>query len=299
MIPLSVHRLAERQHGVFHTRQVRRMVTPESIRSAARRGRLVRVRPHVFRFAGTPATWRQSVLAAVLVAGDDAVASHTTAAALWGLDGFVAGPSRSLHVTVPRGKRPSLDQVQVHSTTLGPGCHRRVVDRIAVTGVARTLCDLDGHVSDHRLARIVDDALMRKAASITVLAEVHAELRRGSRRSRGMARILADRGAEWDDAESPGEARLVRWLVGAGLPRPVQQHAVDGYRVDLAYPDHGVFIEYDGFDPHSTRSRFDRDRRRANHLALHAGVTLLRFTSASTREEVVRDVTAARRRPAA
>ena len=291
-----IHAIAERQHGVFHTRQARGLVTEEAIRSAVRARRLESVRPHVFRFLGTPSTWHQVVLAAVLVGGDRAVASHATAAALWGLAGLRSGSSRAIHVTVPRGVRPVLDDMHLHTTRFGPGCHRQVVDRIAVTDIARTLCDLDGRLPDWRLARVVDDALMRKLVAIRLLAEVHAELRRGSRRSQGMARILAERGAEWDDADSPGEARLVRWLVGAGLPPPVQQLAVDGYRVDLAYPDEGVFIEYDGFDPHSTRSRFDHDRRRANHLALRRGVTVLRYTSASTRDEVVGEVTAARAR---
>jgi very-short-patch-repair endonuclease len=285
-----LHPIAERQHGVFHTRQARTLVTPEAIRSAVRAGHLETVRPHVFRFRGAASTWRQCVQAAVLAAGDHAVASHVTAAALWGLDRFRSGSATAIHVTVPRGERPRLEGVHLHTTRLGPACHQSTADRIAVTDVARTLCDLDGDLSEWRLARAVDDALMLRLVRIDVLAEVHAELRRGSRRSRGMARILAERGAEWDDAESPGEARLVRWLVAAGLPRPVQQHSVDGFRVDLAYPELGVFIEYDGFDPHSTRTRFDHDRRRANHLALRPGATILRFTSASTQEEVVRDV---------
>jgi very-short-patch-repair endonuclease len=292
----ALHALAERQHGIVHIRQARGLASIGAVRSAVRRGVLVEVRPHVYRFAGTPSTWHQAALAAVLVAGDDAVASHATAAALLGFEGFRPGSRTPLHVTVPRGRQPPIDQVAVHTTQLGPGCHRQVVARITVTDAARTLCDLDGHVPDWRLERVVDDALMRKLVSIGVLAEGHAELRRGSRRSRAMHAILAERGGEWDDAESPGEARLVRWLVAAGLPRPVQQHEVDGYRVDLAYPDLDLYIEYDGFDPHSTRTRFDRDRRRGNRLALRTGATVLRFTSSSTREEVIRDVTAARER---
>ncbi len=59
-----------------------------------------------------------------------------------------------------------------------------------------------------------------------------------------------------------------------------------------------MFLEYDGFEAHRTRTAFDGDRRRAHALALVAGATVLRFTSASTREEVVRDVTAALERAA-
>jgi very-short-patch-repair endonuclease len=295
----SLRELGERQLGLVTTRDVREHLTRERARTAERRGWLVRVRPHVYRFAGARPSWHQSVLAAILVAGPDAVASHGTAAAVWRLAGFPATSATAIDITVPRGRRPQLAGLRLHQTTIGPGCHRSAVDFVPVTDVARTLCDLDGAVPVARLGRIVDDALTRKLVTIRELAETYGELRRGSRRSRAMGRVLAERGAEWDDADSPREARLVRWLTDAGLPPPVQQHAVDGYRVDLAYPVHGVFIEYDGFDPHASRTTFDHDRRRQNVLTLRAGATVLRFTSASTREEVVRDVTAALRHAAA
>jgi very-short-patch-repair endonuclease len=290
---------AEQQLGLVTSEQLHEELHWRAARKAIEGGWLVEVRRRVYRIAGTKPTWHQSVRAALLVAGDDALASHVTAAALWGIEGFRANSSTPIHLTVPRGRRPALGGLHVHQTLLGPGCHREVVDDVPVTNPARTLCDLDGVVPAARLGWIVDDALMRRLVTIGELAETHAELRRGSRRSRAMARVLSERGAEWDDADSPGEARLVRWLRAAGLPAPVQQHEVDGYRVDLAYPDHGVLIEYDGFDAHSTRTRFDHDRKRGNRLALRPGATVLRYTSASTQEEVVRDVTAALRRAAA
>jgi very-short-patch-repair endonuclease len=92
------------------------------------------------------------------------------------------------------------------------------------------------------------------------------------------------------------EARLVRWIVGAGLPRPVQQHRVDvggrSYRLDVAYPSLLVGIEYDGWAAHAPRSAFDRDRARQNPLEI-LGWLILRYTSASTREDVIGDVRAA------
>jgi very-short-patch-repair endonuclease len=291
--------LAERQHGLVTTRDISELLTRERGRSAERLGWLIEVRPHVYRLSGAQPTWKQAVMAAVLVAGRHAVASHVTAAALWRLPGFPAGSATPIEVTVPRGRRPQLDEIAVHQTIIGPGCHAARVDRVPVTDAARTLCDLDGVVSRDVLGGLVDDALMRKLVTIAALNETFAELRQGSRRSRGMARVLAERGVEWDDADSPPEARLVRWLVEAGLPQPVQQERIDRFRVDLAYPGRGVFIEYDGFDAHVTRTAFDHDRRRGNALALRPGAIVLRFTSSSTREEVVRDVTAALERTAA
>ncbi len=279
----GLHPLAERQHGIFHIRQIDRLATIGAVRSAARRGDLVSVRRHVFRFAGTPATWQQSVLAAVLVAGEAAVASHATAAALWGLEGFRCGSSTAIHVTVPRGRHGSIDEVRVHTTRLGPGCHRRVVDRIAVTGVARTLCDLDGEVPDWRLARIVDDALIRRLVAIGVVAEVHAELRRGSRRSQGMARILAERGAEWDDAESPGEARLaLAGRLGAAETGPAaRRRRLPGRpRLSRARGAHRVRRVRRGLHPEPLRRRppsgqpagvADRRDRAALHVVVDPG----------------------------
>jgi very-short-patch-repair endonuclease len=63
-------------------------------------------------------------------------------------------------------------------------------------------------------------------------------------------------------------------------------------RVDLAYPDLLIGIEYDGWDSHRVRSAFDDDRARQNPLEI-LGWLILRYTSASTRASVVDEVTAA------
>jgi len=87
--------------------------------------------------------------------------------------------------------------------------------------------------------------------------------------------------------------------VAAGLPRPVQQHKlrVNGrtIRIDLAYPELRIAIEYDGWEYHSTRGAFDRDRARANELEL-LGWTVLRFTSKSSDTTMVRTIRTAIRR---
>ncbi len=91
---------------------------------------------------------------------------------------------------------------------------------------------------------------------------------------------------------------VLRWLLlEAGLPRPVLQHVVhDGGgrflgRVDLAWPEQRVAVEFDG-DVHRDRRVFVDDLRRQNGLVL-AGWTVLRFTSADVlgRPEAVVRVT--------
>jgi very-short-patch-repair endonuclease len=80
-------------------------------------------------------------------------------------------------------------------------------------------------------------------------------------------------------AESPMETRLRLLLVLAGLPMPVTQFEVPGARarLDLAYPELKLAIEYDG-DQHRERDQFRRDVARLNRLRL-LGWTVLRFTA--------------------
>ncbi len=83
-------------------------------------------------------------------------------------------------------------------------------------------------------------------------------------------------------AESAMETRLRLVLLAGGLPRPVAQLKVfDGQRfvarLDFAYPDAMLAIEYDG-DHHRDRITFRFDLERQNELRV-LGWTVLRFTA--------------------
>jgi hypothetical protein len=80
-------------------------------------------------------------------------------------------------------------------------------------------------------------------------------------------------------AESPMETRLRIRLVGSGLPSPAVQYPVldeHGFvlaRVDLAYPESKLAIEYDGA-LHFNRHRAELDRQRDAILASHGWETV-------------------------
>lgn len=111
----------------------------------------------------------------------------------------------------------------------------------------------------------------------------------------------AKRARELSDplAESSPESRLRLALVLAGLA-PVSQHVVTDSRgavvgrVDLAFPEHRIAIEYDGWAAHQRGDAFRRDRQRQNALVA-AGWRVLRFTAEDLRrlDVVVRQVRAA------
>jgi very-short-patch-repair endonuclease len=133
--------------------------------------------------------------------------------------------------------------------------------------------------------------------TVRQLARVDSTLRhRGRRRSTVMRDILERRLPGYEPGESAPERRIADLLVHSGLPAPTLQHRMRvggrALRIDLAYPEAGIAIEYDGWSVHSTRSAFDRDRARANDLVL-LGIQVLRFTSASTDAQIVETVEAA------
>ncbi len=257
-------------------------------------GRLERVRRGVYRIAGLPTTWHQHLLAALL-ATPASRASHRSAARLFGFPGF---DDDVLEITVKGRQRSRPAGVIVHDTQVVGPVHGDVVDGIPTMSAARTLCDLTAVARPWMVERAVDDALRRGVTTVDTLAQVFATLdARGRRRSGVMREILRWRELGVQPGDSAPEARVAR----ASRRAPASRDPNSSTRfapvgaptgLDLAYPHARLAIEYDGWDFHSTREAFDRDRARANDLEL-VGWRILRFTSRSTDEVIVGTVRAA------
>jgi hypothetical protein len=219
-------------------------------------------------------------LAAVLLtAPATAVASHLTAAAMWGLQ--VPLQDRDDHridITVPgRTRSESRRDRRVHRLPLeGDDVTTRWAQ--PVTSPARTWRDLAGILEPAALLAVTDQVVARHCPP----SELERQLtRRPTGRGSARARVvlpLAD-----PRAESPMES-VLRWLVHvAGLPRPELQVDIRDSggsigRADMAWPDRRLIVEFDG-DLHRDRDVFVKDLRRQNRLVT-AGWTVLRFTSA-------------------
>lgn len=268
----ALARLARRQHGLLTLAQLQAAgVSVDQRKRRVRSGRWLAVAPGVVAVAGTAATWRQRTLAAVLAAGPGAVASHTTAAALFGLS---CCPFRGVEITVVRGRSHRSRLARVHETLVLPSGDITAIDRIPVTRPARTLVDLAGSVSRSVLEEAVDDALVRRLTTLARLEERAAALAGSGRPGTALLRTVL---ATWNDGALPeevAEMRLVRRLVAHGLPAPVRQHTVrDGAgravaRVDLAYPAERIALELDGFRWHGTPRAHGRDASRRRRLAV-------------------------------
>jgi len=272
-----IARLASRQHGCFSRAQVHAAgLTDRMIATQLASGRWVGLAAGVYRLAGVPVTWRQRALAACLVSGPGTVVSHRSAAVLWGVSGFRPGP---LDITVPPGRSGRNALARVHRSAV-QGVRR---DGIPVTHPARTIADLAGTVGGMALEEAVDDVLCRRLCRLEELTEI------GGRRA--LRTVLE----AWNGEALPegvAEMRVVRGLLAAGLPQPARQYeiwcgGVFVARVDLAYPEHRLAIELDGFRWHAGRGPFRSDRLRRNRIEA-AGWRLLE-TAPEDIDELCRD----------
>lgn len=290
-LDVVVGRLAEQQHSLVTLTQLKDLgVTPEERRTRLERGQWAKADRTVIRITGTPVTWRSRVLAAVLGAGPGAVASHRTAAVLWGLDGIWRIEPE---ITVPRGRRYRRDGLIIHQSGDIDRVTPTVIDGIPTTLVARTLLDLGAVLPLKVVHLALDDARRRKLTNWNVLLNTLVVHARRGRDGVGTLRAILDEHFGEVVATDSGFERLVLIAVcDAGLPTPVLQHEVQvgrrQYRIDLAYPDPRVAIELDG-SVHLRKDVWQADHARQNAL-VNAGWVVLRYTWQDYREELSRMV---------
>ncbi len=254
-------------------------VTPAQRRTLVDHGVLVPAGPGVLRHRAWPAHWRQSVLAAVLAAGRGAVASHMSAAALWGFDGIRPG---AVEVTVPRERNPRGVGGKVHRSrdlVAADVDHERL---IAVTTPARTLLDIAARLDVHGLEQALDGAARDRLVWLPHLRWRLGELRRPGRRGvRHLAAVL-DRTDGRRDAETWLEQQALRLIRDAGLPAATCQltrHPGGGRaaRIDAVWPELRLAVEFDGHGTHATRRQRQHDGERAARLLID-GWRVVRFT---------------------
>ena len=205
----------------------------------------------------------------VLAWGEGAAISHRAAAAMRRLVGFEPG---ILELTVPRDRRRAGPGI-VHRHPL-PRADVTIVQGIPVTTPARTLIDLASVAPREAIEEAMDDAMLRGMVSLLLLRRRLDAIARPGRKGVAVMRLLLDsRDPSMAVPASVFERRLLRTLLGGGLPAPIPQYEIRiGGRLlgvlDFAYPEARLAIEADGHRWHGRRVRWDRDRARRNRLTL-------------------------------
>ena len=243
---------------------------------AIRSGQLEQLHPGVARLHGTNDTPEQRIAAAVLAVGAPALASHRSAAHLWG----IARPTDDPVDIIVAGRRrlPALSNVVIHRPKDLERLTPQRRENITCTNILRTLLDL-GAVDGGAVPDAVGHAIAHHHVTVPTLESVviqHSE--------HGRAGIVALRNAvdawaiDGKPTDSLLEAMMQRLVDTHRLP-PVEFHPmICGWEVDFRVIGTPVILECDGWTHHGLqRHRFERDRDRDADL-IAAGWIIVRFT---------------------
>jgi Protein of unknown function (DUF559)/Transcriptional regulator, AbiEi antitoxin len=226
-------------------------------------GRLHRLHRGVYAVGHTIVPPRGRWLAAVLACGENAVLSHRSAAAHWGIRPSAAA---RIDVTVPRtsGVR-STAAIVVHRP--GRPIESVTRDGIPVTTAGRTLADL---------ATALPRRSLEKACEAAEALGLHVEIDPTHPGAKRLADV--DPGVM---TRSPLEDEFLALCDRYGIPRPLVNARVEGFEVDFCWPDERLIVETDGRH-HLTRARFESDRAR-DALLTSIGWRVMRFTGRQLR----------------
>ncbi|MGV0786916.1 hypothetical protein ABQF33_08345 [Mycolicibacterium sp. XJ2] len=253
-------RLFNAQAGLATSGQILQHMTRRSFEATLETGPLQRLWPGVYCLEEPDDMLRLRGLD--LRCGRPVAACLHTAAAMYGFD---TEEPPDLHVLNPPGSRlRSSDGLVVHRRE---GAPLGVVDGRPATTPAWTAVEVARSQRRPRALATLDAALRSGFCS-------RAELWRAAVAQAGRRGIVAVRELiALADArsESPMESEARLAMIDGGLPTPeLQYEVIDGNgelrRLDFAWPDVHVAVEYDGVDWHSDPEAMRRDRRRSAAL---------------------------------
>jgi very-short-patch-repair endonuclease len=266
----AIARLADRQHGVVATWQLLALgLSHQDIYYRGRVGRLHRIHRGVYAVGYRTLTRHGHWMAAVLAYGPDAVLSHRSAAALWGM-----GPGFwKFEVTTPDARR-SRKGFRAHTATLHPD-DITTHDGIPSTSVARTILDLAAPLNQDALAHLIEAADRRERFDLRALDRAIARRPRAAGVVRVRNVLAAYRGTA--DTRSKLERDFRALIAKAGLPEPQYNVLLAGLTVDVYWPQWKLVVELDGEPYHNNPRAFEDDRIR-DAILQKADIRVLRVT---------------------
>ncbi len=264
---------------VAHRQLLAAGVTRHQIALRVQSGYLVKVHQGVYRVGAVPSAHAHE-MAALLACGPDAVLSHLSAAALWNLRRYpVTAP---VHVTVSPARRVSHAGIRVHRATLARR-DVRLRDGMRVSSPPRMLLELAAYLEPPMLEFVIAEANYRGLASDAELGD-QLERNPGKRGIRRLRQVLALPGGP-RRTRSDGERELLRALRKAGIDGYEVNAELHGYEVDFLWRDLDFAVELDGWDGHSGRVAFERDRLKIAILDTK-GLTVMPVTGKQVRDDL-------------
>jgi hypothetical protein len=144
---------------------------------------LINVYRGVYRLTGAPVTWKQQLVAALLVL-PNGVASHTSAARLHGLRVEI---DDTVHITMPKSSSHVRSAIALHRSALRDD-EITVMQRLTCTTVERTLVDLASILSRAQLRFVLDEAVIAAKTSFVAVEAARRSCGSGGRKGHSQSR---------------------------------------------------------------------------------------------------------------
>jgi very-short-patch-repair endonuclease len=276
----EIANLAARQHGVVALWQLLALgLSREAVRNRVDLGRLHRLYPGVYAVGHRKISWQGRIMAAVLLHGREAVASHRTAAALWDL---LPPRGNDVYVTVPAAGRARRNGIVLHQVRELHPKDRAIKQGIPVTALGRTLIDVFSTESEERTERALEQAERMGLLDGNAIDQAceRAPTRRGVKRIR--TRVRQHRAPA--RTRSALERRFLLFCRKHNLPAPEMNAWVEDYELDAVWREQKVVVELDDYHTHRTRKSFENDRRRDARLQ-SLGYRVIRITAERLKAE--------------
>ncbi len=255
-MPPELHDLFLAQDRVATFAQILNAANRATLNRLLRSGAIVKIWPGIYGLGTPDAMGRLRGLD--LRCGEQVAVCLHTAARIFG---FATEDVADLHVLNPAGNRlRDYTGLVVHRRDGVPLTNR---NGRPLTPPAWTAVDVARSLRRPRALATLDAALRSRTCGRDDLLAAAAQ--QSGRRHIVMVRDLIALARPGAESPMESEARLV--IVEGGLPEPVLQYEIvdrDGirWRVDFAWPEVKVAVEYDGFDWHSSPEHLRRDRQK-------------------------------------
>jgi hypothetical protein len=258
-IHAQIARVAGRQFGHVTRRQLRELGIPaRTIASWVENARFIRVHAGVYAVGHAQDSPKALAMAAVLASGPQAVLSHDSAAALWGVR---AWPSRP-EVSAPNHRR--RQGIRGHRTATLTRADIRRRSNIRVTSPSRTILDIQTRLTDRQLVRAVNDLRLDQHLRGTELERLLA----------ASPRIHALIDPTQNPTRSGTEDDFVTFCRRHGLPIPTTNLKLFGHERDAVFTAEKVIVEIDPWTTHKSYRSFESDRERDAVAAEHGYLTV-------------------------
>ena len=234
---------------------IARGITQSALRWRIRKGLFHGVGRGVYIEGPEPPTPVERALGVVVAT--NGIACESLAATLYELDAIrLYAPYSTIPLRSDSNRGTYRSDIAATTFTQGYEC----------TTPARTLIDLARRLSRDELECALESALRKR---LTTLDEIEIELKTKRHGNKAMRELLAVRPNGAPPTESLLETYMVQLIRDEPrLPEPTRQvgvfdeHGIRVARVDLAWPDLGIFIELDG-EHHKDQPVYDARRETA------------------------------------